>query len=179
MHKYLRDSWRKPTAEIKAARQKRMVSWRKEGTIVRIERPTRPDRARALGYKAKPGFAIVRVRIKSGMRKRPKPQGGRGPKKTGRFFTLNISKQSIAEQKAATKYPNMEVLNSYFAGGDSVHKWFECILVDPSHPAIKSDSEINWICSEKHRARAFRGLTSAGKKSRGLRRKGIGAEKAR
>lgn len=47
------------------------------------------------------------------------------------------------------------------------------------HPAIKADKEINWICQKQHHRRVFRGLTGAGKKVRGLRRKGWGAEKVR
>ncbi|HDI46335.1 MAG TPA: 50S ribosomal protein L15e, partial [Candidatus Methanomethylia archaeon] len=58
-------------------------------------------------------------------------------------------------------------------------KWFEVILVDPHHPAIKSDKDINWICNPSQRGRVFRGLTPAGRKSRGLTRKGKGAEKVR
>ena len=42
----------------------------------------------------------------------------------------------------------------------------EVILVDKHHPVIKADKSINWITTQ--RRRAFRGLTSAGKKSRGL-----------
>jgi len=122
---------------------------------------------------------IVRVRVSAGMRKRPKPKGGRKPKKMGRFFSLNKSKQVVAEEKAARKFPNLEVLNSYSVGGDSVYHWYECIMVDPSNPHIKNDKNINWICSKKQKGRAFRGLTSAGKKSRGLRSKGKGAEKIR
>jgi len=40
------------------------------------------------------------------------------------------------------------------------------ILVDVNHPAIRSDKDINWILGKK--GRVHRGLTSAGKKSRGL-----------
>ena len=57
--------------------------------------------------------------------------------------------------------------------------WYEIILVDKSHPAIKADKKMSWVCSGKHKNRAFRGLTSAGRKSRGLRNKGKGAEKVR
>jgi large subunit ribosomal protein L15e len=52
-------------------------------------------------------------------------------------------------------------------------------MVDPAHPVIKADKDINWICGKAHRRRVFRGLTSAGKKIRGLRHKGSGAEKVR
>ncbi|MDD5651475.1 MAG: 50S ribosomal protein L15e, partial [Candidatus Nanoarchaeia archaeon] len=56
---------------------------------------------------------------------------------------------------------------------------YEVILVDPERPEIKADSRISWICSGKNRGRVFRTLTSAGRRSRGLRHKGIGAEKIR
>ena len=157
-----------------------MVKWRKERTITRIEKPTDIKRARTLGYKAKQGFVVTRVKVPKGKRKRPKPRGGRDPKKSGRFFSLDKSKRQVAEEKASRKYPNLEVLNSYMVGDDGVSKWFECILVDTSHPSIKKDRERNWIAGKpgkngkiatKHRGRAFRGLTSAGKKSRGLRKK--------
>jgi large subunit ribosomal protein L15e len=145
------------------------LAWRKQGTITKLDGPTDPARARRLGYKAKQGFLVARVRVPKGGRKRPKPAGGRGPKKAGRFFTLNTSKQVVAEQKAERKYLNLRVLNSYSVGEDGVFKWFEVILVDPIATGMFIDMK----------GRSFRGLTSAGKKARGLRRKGIGAEKVR
>jgi len=36
-------------------------------------------------------------------------------------------------------------------------------------PEIQNDDTINWICRPENQKRAMRGLTSAGKKSRGLR----------
>jgi len=51
-------------------------------------------------------------------------------------------------------------------------------MVDPNHPSIINDMDLNWIVSEKHSSRAQRGLTSAGKKNRGLVKKGTGTEKA-
>ncbi|MDY6769821.1 MAG: 50S ribosomal protein L15e, partial [Candidatus Nanohaloarchaea archaeon] len=83
----------------------------------------------------------------------------------------------IAEERASRKYPNLEVLNSYEVATDGSHKWFEIILVDPDHPEIQADDDINWIADE--RGRAERGKTSAGKKGRGLQNRGTGAEKAR
>jgi large subunit ribosomal protein L15e len=52
-------------------------------------------------------------------------------------------------------------------------------MVDPNHPVIYNDPEINWICDVTQKGRESRGLTSAGKRSRGLRKKGKGAEKIR
>jgi large subunit ribosomal protein L15e len=85
--------------------------------------------------------------------------------------------QRIAEERTAKRYPNLEVLNSYYVGEDGKYKYYEVILVDPAHPVIKSDTKINWILSQK--GRVYRGLTSAGKKGRGLLNKGKGAEKVR
>jgi large subunit ribosomal protein L15e len=53
------------------------------------------------------------------------------------------------------------------------------ILVDPEHPAIQSDDDLNWICGDDHRGRTFRGKTSAGKKGRGQRKRGKGTEHTR
>lgn len=39
--------------------------------IVRLTGPSRPDKARRLGYKAKQGYVIYRVRVRRGGRKKP------------------------------------------------------------------------------------------------------------
>jgi large subunit ribosomal protein L15e len=85
----------------------------------------------------------------------------------------------IAEERTAKKFPNLEVLNSYWVGEDGRSKWFEVLLLDPNHPVIKTDKDVNWITQKQHKRRVFRSLTSAGKKVRGLRGKGRGAEKVR
>lgn len=43
--------------------------------IHRASRPSRPDKARRLGYKAKQGYVIYRARVRRGGRKRPAPKG--------------------------------------------------------------------------------------------------------
>ncbi len=165
---------------FKQLRIQRIKKWRKEGSVVRIDKPTRLDRARRLGYKAKPGYIIVRSRVRRGSRRRPRPNRGRRTKRMGTTrITGRKSRQWMAEERAARRYPNLEVLNSYWVGEDGMYKWFEVILVDPYHPAIANDHRINWISTNKHKGRVFRGKTSAGQKSRGLRRKGKGAEKIR
>lgn len=157
----------------------RLIKWRRELAVERIERPTRLDRARALGYRAKQGYVMARIRVKKGGRHRKRPRRGRRPKRMGIFVTPGKSRQVIAEERVAKKFPNLQVLNSYFVEEDGIHRWFEVILVDPAHPVIQKDNKINWICESQHKGRVHRGLTSAGKKSRGLRRKGKGAEKIR
>jgi len=180
-YKYIAEAWKKPEKSfVDELMRQRLIEWRKQPTVVRVEKPTRLDRARKLGYKAKQGFVIVRVRVRRGGLRKQRPKSGRRPKRMGvSKYKHAKSLRLIAEERAARKFPNMEVLNSYWVGEDGRFKWFEVIMVDRAHPAIKSDKDINWICQKQHRGRAFRGLTSAGKKVRGLRKKGRGAEKAR
>ncbi|MBS7647142.1 50S ribosomal protein L15e [Candidatus Bathyarchaeota archaeon] len=180
-YKYIAEAWKKPGESfVEELMRQRLIDWRRQPAVVRIEKPTRLDRARKLGYKAKQGFIVVRVRVRRGGLRKQRPRSGRRPKRMGvRKYKPAKSLRLIAEEQAARKFPNLEVLNSYWVGEDGRFKWFEVIMVDPSHPAIKSDKDVNWICQKQHRGRVFRGLTSAGKKVRGLRKKGRGAEKAR
>jgi large subunit ribosomal protein L15e len=179
MYGYIGEMWKQPRhGDMKRLQWERMIEWRKEGSIVRVEHPTRIDRARALGYKAKQGYIVVRVRVRRGGLRKRRIKGGRVPSKKGILkITMGKNIQRIAEERASKKYPNLEVLNSYWVGQDGKHKYYEVILVDPHHPVIKNDPKINWIANQK--GRAERGLTSAGKKGRGLRHKGKGAEKVR
>ena len=146
-----------------------LIVWRKQKVITRVERPTKLARAHSLGYKAKQGFIVARVRVDRGSRKKPKVQGGRKPKTSGKYFTLGKPRQQVAEEKAARKYPNLNVLNSYYVAEDGMSRWFEVILVDTTHPSVLKDKDRNWIALPQHTSRANRGLTSSGKKSRGLR----------
>ncbi len=180
-YKYIAEAWSKPEKSyVDELMRQRLIRWRRQPAIVRIEKPTRIDRARKLGYKAKQGFIMVRVRVRRGGLRKQRPRAGRRPKRMGvKKFKPAKSLRLIAEERAARKFPNMEVLNSYWVGEDGRSKWFEVVMVDPNHPAIKADKDVNWICENQHHRRVFRGLTSAGKKVRGLRNKGRGAEKAR
>jgi len=168
MYYYLRQAWKKPDEKIL---RERMLTWRRENVIVKVEKPLRLDRARALGYKAKKGFVVVRVKILRGGRKRPHRRKGRRSRRQTIRKTLKMSYQWVAEQRVQRKFPNLEVLNSYQVGKDGMNYFFEVILVDPERSEIQNDSTINWVCRKENRGRVYRGLTSAAKKSRGLRSK--------
>jgi large subunit ribosomal protein L15e len=180
-YKYIAEAWAKPEKSfVDELMRQRLIGWRRQPTITRVERPTRLDKARKLGYKAKQGFIITRVRVRRGGLRKQRPKAGRRPKRMGvKKYKPAKSLRLIAEERAARKFPNLEVLNSYWVGEDGRSKWFEVIMVDPQHPAIKADRDVNWISQKQHHRRVFRGLTSAGKKVRSLRRKGRGAEKFR
>ncbi|MGP8321652.1 MAG: 50S ribosomal protein L15e [Methanosarcinaceae archaeon] len=178
---YIRDAWKKPhETYVHDLRWERLQSWRREGSIKRIRRPTRIDRARALGYKAKQGIIIVRAKVRrGGMRKSRYIRGRRTQRMGKNKITSGMSIQRICEERASRKYPNMEALNSYWVGDDGKSKWYEVILVDPNHPVIKSDKNLSWICANTEKGRVFRGKTSAGKKGRGMMKRGKGTEKTR
>lgn len=175
----LQELWKDPRKNIGSLYKERLISWRKEPNIIRIERPTRLDRAHTAGYKAKKGISVVRICVARGGRKREQRKSGRRSHTMRRQKIVGMSYQLIAEQRVQRKFTNLEVLNSYPVGKDGKQAWYEVILVDPMAPEIQADKNLKWICQKKHRHRVLRGKTSAGQKSRGLRRKGTGAEKLR
>lgn len=169
MYHYIKEAWKKP--DMKVLRE-RMIEWRASENVARVDKPLRLDRARGLGYKDKKGFIVLRVRVVRGGHKNTKINKGRRSKRQTIRKTLKINYRLIAEQRAASKFKNLEVLNSYNIGKDGIYYFYEVILVDPERPEIKNDKNLKWVCNNSNRGRVFRGLTSAGKKSRGLRNKG-------
>ena len=149
----------------------RAWEYRQQNKITRVNHPTRPDKARRLGYKAKQGYVIYRVAVRRGSRKKPISKGivyGK-PKHQGIFVTAVRNLRAVAEERVGRRCANLRVLNSYWVNQDATYKYYEVILVDPSHNAIRRDPRINWIANAVHKHRELRGLTSAGRKHRGLR----------
>ncbi|KAJ8910608.1 hypothetical protein NQ315_003336 [Exocentrus adspersus] len=139
--------------------------------VHKADKPTYIDKARQLGYKAKEGYSIYRVRIKRGGRKKLVNNGNtRGKCVNAGIYeqkpSLNL--QGMAEIKLGKKIRNLRILNSYWVGQDGTYKYYEVIMVDPLCQRIRDDPRINWICNPVMKHRECRGLTSATKKSRGL-----------
>lgn len=166
MYKHIKSTLISEYKERPQSYKDKITEWNALGPITRVERPSNLPRARSLGYKAKQGIIVVRVRLKGGRKKRAAPDGGRKPSKSGRFFTRDISMKSIAENRASVKFSNCEVINSYFVGSAGSVKYYEIIMVSKGSPAAKSPSYS--LISSKN-GRAARGLTSSGIKHRGLR----------
>lgn len=181
MYSYIADAWKNPSESyLKELNKERRIAWRREENFVRIDKPTRLDKARNVGYKAKQGYVLVRGRVRKGSFGKRKIKAGRRAKRKGILqITVGKSMQRIAEERAQKRFPNLEVLNSYWVGADGQYEWYEIILVDPAHPVIQADPKINWICYNTQKGRVYRGKTSAGQKGRGMRVKGKGAEKVR
>merc|ERR1711879_417891 len=149
----------------------RCWNYRQLNVIHRATRPSRPDKARRLGYKAKQGFVVYRVRVRRGNRKKQVAKGATFGKPTNQGVNqlkFQRSLRSVAEERVARRCGNLRVLNSYWINQDGVYKYYEVILVDPSHKAIRRDPRINWIANAVHKHREARGLTSIGKQNRGL-----------
>ena len=165
---YIREAWKNPKKEDVHTR---LIEWRASNSIVKVEKPLRLDKARMLGYKAKKGIIVLRVRVLRGGRKRPRHEHGRKSRKQHVRKILKMSYKWVSEIRAERAYPNLEVLNSYQIGKDGKYYFFEIIMVDPNKPEIMNDPTLNWICNPENKNRAQRGLTSAARKSRGLRSK--------
>ncbi|MFA5333854.1 MAG: 50S ribosomal protein L15e [Candidatus Nanoarchaeia archaeon] len=179
LYKFMQKLWKNPRRDNPYYRE-HLVQWRTEDAVVKVDKPTRIDRARSLGYKAKQGVSIARVRIIKGGRKRESTHMGRKPSKAGQNkYSTKKNLQSICEERAQRVFKNMNVLNSYEVGDDGKNKWYEVILIDTNLPQIYMDKDYFVFCTNKHQGRVFRGLTSAGKRGRGLHNKGIGTEKIR
>merc|ERR1711971_141483 len=171
-YKYLRELWnRKQSDVMRFLLRVRAWELRQLPTVHRASRPTRPDKARRLGYKAKQGYVIYRSRVRRGGRKRPVHKGqvyGK-PRNAGvNALKFRRSIRSKAEERVGRRCGNLRVLNSYWINADATFKYFEVICIDPSHKAITRDPRINWICAPTHKHREMRGLTSAGRSNRGM-----------
>ena len=131
--------WKDNSAELR----EKAILWRKQNAIVRIAKPSRIIRARRLGYKAKQGIVVIRMRVGTGGMRKQRPRGGRRPKHLGvTRIKAAVSMKQVAERRVLERYRNMKLLGSYFLYKDGMHYWYEVILADPSHKRISKDKEI-------------------------------------
>merc|ERR1712165_91775 len=172
-YKYMTELYRKKQSDVmRYLLRIRCWQYRQLAKVHRVPRSTRPDKARRLGYKNKQGFVLFRIAMRRGGRKRPVAKGcpyGK-PKTSGAVKQQKPVRtlQSIAEERVGRRIASLRVLNSYWVGQDSTYKYYEVIMIDPSHKAIRRDPKINWMCKAVQKHRELRGLTAAGKSSRGL-----------
>ncbi len=131
--------WQKNSPELR----EKAVEWRKQNAFTRIDKPSRIQKARRLGYKAKQGIVVIRMRVGTGGMRRQRPRGGRRPKHLGvTRIKADVNMQQVAERRVLERYPNMKLLGSYFLYKDGMYYWFEVILADPAHPRISKDKEL-------------------------------------
>ncbi|KAL4836267.1 hypothetical protein H8958_016384 [Nasalis larvatus] len=161
-YKYIQELWRKKQSDVMRFLL-RVCCWqyRQLSALHRAPRPTQPDKARRLGYKAKQGYVIYRIRVRCGGRKCPVPKGatyGKPVHHGVNQLKFARSLQSVAEERAGRHF-----LNSYWVGEDSTYKFFEVILIDPFHKTIRRNPDTQWITKAVQKHREMRGLTSGHK----------------
>lgn len=143
MYRYVGQTWRKMWKTNADELRAKAVIWRTEPTFKRIEKPSRLDRARRLGYKAKQGIVVIRTRVGRGGMRKQRPTAGRRPKHLGVVhIKQSDNMRKVAERRVNEKYPNLEVMGSYYLHKDGRNIWYEVILADAAHPAISKDKEM-------------------------------------
>ncbi|CAK5280537.1 unnamed protein product [Mycena citricolor] len=166
-YKYIGELYKKKQSDVlRFLLRVRCWEYRQLNVIHRASRPSRPDKARRLGYKAKQGYVVYRIRVRRGNRKKPVPKGatyGKPVRQGVNHLKYQRGLRSTAEERVGRRCGNLRVLNSYWVNQDGVYKYYEVILVDPQHKAIRKDARINWIANPVHKHRESRGLTSIGK----------------
>lgn len=71
-YKYIEELWKKKQSDVlRFLLRVRCWEYRQLPGIVRLTRPSRPDKARRMGFKAKQGYVVYRVRVRRGGRKKP------------------------------------------------------------------------------------------------------------
>ena len=109
--------WKENSPELR----QRAIIWRKQNAFTRVERPSRLLRAKRLGYKAKQGIIVVRMRVGTGGMRRQRPRGGRRPKHLGvTRIKADDSMKVVSERRVLERYPNMKLLGSYFLYKDGM-----------------------------------------------------------
>lgn len=160
-YKYLEELWKKKQSDVmNFILRLRAWEYRQLSTIHRCARPSRPDKARRLGYKAKQGIVVYRVRVRRGGRKRPVSKGiiyGKPASQGIVQLKPTRSHRAIAESRVGQRLGGLRVLNSYWVAQDGTYKYYEVILVDPAHKAVRKDPRLNWIVNPVHKHRENRG----------------------
>ena len=117
-YKYLEELWRKKQSDLlRFLLRVRCWQYRQLNAVHRATRPTRPDKARRLGYKAKQGYVVYRVRVRRGGRKRKVHKGHQLGKPTNigiNQLKFQRSLQSVAEVGCTIFARSSVDLRSYF-----------------------------------------------------------------
>ena len=160
-YKYLEELWKKKQSDVmRFVLRLRTWEYRQLPAIHRVPKPSRPDKARRLGYKAKQGIVIYRVRVRRGGRKKPVSKGivyGKPASQGVTQLKYKRNNRSVAEERVGRRLGALRVLNSYWVAQDATYKFYEIILVDPHHNAIRNDPRLNWIAKPVHKRRELRG----------------------
>ena len=144
-----------------------------ELAIVKVDKPTNLPSARSVGYKAKQGIFVVRVRVRKGTGTHHRPKNKRRPKRQGQAkLSRMISTQAMAEQKASKRFENAEALGSYKVAEDGKWHYFEVVMADRTASTIANDKNLAYLV-HGHRGRAERGKTFVGRANKEMNKKNM------
>ncbi|XP_046408353.1 60S ribosomal protein L15-like [Ischnura elegans] len=173
VYEYMQELYRNKRSDVmRFLLRTRCLQYRQSSKMHPVPRLSRRGKARRLGYRAKQGFVIFRIGGRGVGRESAVPKGctcGKAKSHGVNQSNSNRNLQSIAEKRVGRRCGGLRALNSYWVALDSTYKYFEVILVDPSHKAIRRDTKFSWICNAVHKHKELRGKTSAGRKTRGKR----------
>uniref|UniRef100_A0A5K3F2F5 Ribosomal protein L15 n=1 Tax=Mesocestoides corti TaxID=53468 RepID=A0A5K3F2F5_MESCO len=95
-YKFMQELYRHKQSDVmRYLLRLRCWEYRQCNKTIRVSRPSRPDKARRLGYKAKQGYVIYRTRVRRGGRKRPVPKGATYGKPTNEGVNQLKNQRSI------------------------------------------------------------------------------------
>src|SRR5437660_9994857 len=130
--------WRDDTPDFRDWLRRSAIGWRREPLVKRIPRPTKLVTARRLGYKAKLGIVMVRVRVRRGGARKPRPTSGRRHKAmVSSKFTRSISLQAVAERRVVRRYPNLTVRDTYHLYSDGMSHLYAFIVMYHHHIGLQ------------------------------------------
>jgi large subunit ribosomal protein L15e len=142
--------------------RKRGIEYRNdERAVVKVDHPTNLPSARSVGYKAKQGIFVVRVRVRKGTGTHHRPKNKRRPKRQGQAkLSRRLSTRAMAEQKASKHFENAEAIGSYKVAEDGKWHYFEVVMADRTASTVVNDKNLAYLV-HGHRGRAERGKTFA------------------
>jgi large subunit ribosomal protein L15e len=160
--------------------RQRGLEYRNEGAAVkRVDKPTNLPSARSVGYKAKQGIFVVRVRVRKGTGLHHRPKNKRRPKRQGQAkLSRKINTQAMAEQKSSKRFENAEALGSYKVAEDGQWHYFEVVMADRNAPTIKSDKNLSYL-THNQQGRAERGKTFSGRANKENNKKNMRKHRAK
>jgi len=144
--------------------RQRGIEYRNSGdAVVKLDYPTNIVSAKSVGYRAKQGIFVARVRVRKGTGTHHRPKNKRRPKRQGQAkLSRKISTQGMSEQKASKKFENAEVLGSYKIAEDGKWHYYEVVLADRTASTVLSDRRLSFL-AKGQKGRAERGKTFAGR----------------
>ena len=106
-YKYIGELYKKKQSDVlRFLLRVRCWEYRQLNVIHRASRPSRPDKARRLGYKAKQGYVVYRIRVRRGNRKKPVPKGatyGKPVRQGVNHLKFQRGLRSVAEERVGRR----------------------------------------------------------------------------